>query len=237
MDALGWVGLLGSPLVMIGGILLGTFAKRKGLASPRTILAMTAGASFASGYAGGRNILGADIAGALFVALMATFVGLFGLFVALHEAAGGVMLSRQIPQRRASGLDKLKFWAGLTALAIWYLGICSTFVTRGQMPLAPSSWHTGIVIGLSGGIVWTIAGIHVLLPRMLDGTILAWSHASRIVLMSSAEPAVLGLAMTVFTGNRLPGLFLALGSLLFLWLETRRLAKAGADLPDWSGQP
>jgi hypothetical protein len=212
-------------------MLLGAFAKRRGLASQSMILAMAAAASFASGYAGGRSMMGVDIAGAFFVAFMATFVGLFGLFVALREVASRATLSRPISQQGGSVHDQLRFRAGLAAVGIWYVGICSTFVTRGHIPLAPSSCHTGIVIGLTGVIVWTVAGIHVILPRMLDGTMFAWKHAFHVVIVSSAVPAVLGLAMTVLTGNRLAGLFLAFVSLLFLWLETRRLEKAGPDLP------
>lgn len=161
-----------------------------------------------------------------FAFAFAPFGALFGWYV--------VWLSTRIGRASTTQITRLSPWrfrAAYVAIAIGHIGVWTTFLNRGNPPLAPNSWHKSIVFIMLVLLAWSVAGLHLLLHKMLDGTGASWQRAFRVVMIVSASPAALGLVVTLYTGNRWLGFSLTLLSLLVLWVEVRCLERVFPDSP------
>jgi hypothetical protein len=223
MGSVGWIGFVMGPIILVMGIIVSTYGRRKEILtvgdSTLLIVVIAVISTFAANFAAFD-----DSSLSLFVTVACGLAGMGGVWLALRLESP---LRRMSPDAfEPTPLSPFLFRAGLMSIGIALIGLWSLFINRGWPPYAPPEWHRGIIIAAYAGSAWALGGLHLVLPRLLRGTMPAWEHAFRFVMMVSLTPAVFGLFVPVFTDNRWIGLSLMVLSLLGLWLAVRRLARA-----------
>lgn len=225
VDLLGWLGFLGSPIVMFGGMATAVFARQKAIISSHSMFTVAGIAALASGYVAGR-IIYTEIAKVFFVSLAVATASFFGFFLAVQHPQLHVKGETDVAQQRGTPRDHARFHAGLVSVGVAYAGLWCTVPTQGHPEFATNSWPGTVLIVLAATMMWTVIGLHWIVGRMVrarDTNLLGKCH---LVMAISASPAVLGLAASRLTGTRWAGFLLVLLSLILLWLQISRLEKA-----------
>jgi hypothetical protein len=222
MDVLGWIGFVMGPIILAMGLIVFTYGRRKGILSA-TDSALLAGVVAVVSTFGANFAAFDDPSLSLFVAVACGLAGMCGVWLALKLEPP---LRGMSPEAfKPTPLSPFLFRAGLMSIGIALMGLWSLFINRGWPPYAPQDWHKGIIIAAFAASAWALGGLHLLLPRLLHGTMPAWEHAFHLVMMVSLTPTVFVLFVPMFTGNRWIGLSLMALSLLELWLQVRRLSR------------
>jgi len=222
MDVLGWIGFVMGPIILAMGLIVFTYGRRKGILSA-TDSALLAGVVAVVSTFGAYFTAFEDSSASLFVAVACGLAGMGGVWLALKLEPP---LREMSPEAfKPTPLSPFLFRAGLMSIGIALIGLWSLFINRGWPPYAPPEWHRGIIIAAYAGSAWALGGLHLVLPRLVRGTMVSWERAFRFVMMVSPTPVVFGLFVPVFTGNRWIGLSLMALSLLGLWLQVRRLSR------------